>query len=134
MVLAALAVLAHLLVLANAFTTDKVHAFYYLWCVHFAYHACSRLRTHCGFRANRYGNPEHDQGAFKHWNHRVLPHWSESVRLQYPGEEVQFKPEVRVLRCQVAAHRACRLACCTARTTRSWVPTRFATRPCSMRT
>jgi len=45
-----------------------VHAFYYLW----------------------YGTPEVD-GAYKHWDHEVLPHWSEAVRQKFP-HGVRFKP------------------------------------------
>jgi hypothetical protein len=45
-----------------------VHAFFYLW----------------------YGNPETD-GAYKHWNHELLPHWNEHTRKQYPTD-VRFQP------------------------------------------
>lgn len=34
-------------------TSDKVHTFYYAW----------------------YGNPKND-GKYRHWNHQILPHWS----------------------------------------------------------
>lgn len=37
-------------------TSDKVHAFYYAW----------------------YGNPKND-GAYHHWNHDILPHWSDKT-------------------------------------------------------
>lgn len=39
----------------------RVHAFYYLW----------------------YGNVAHD-GKWSHWNHEILPHWTEAVNRQYP--------------------------------------------------
>lgn len=41
---------------------ENVHAFFYLW----------------------YGNPEIDGGEYKHWNHKVLPHWEERVNSMYP--------------------------------------------------
>jgi glycoprotein endo-alpha-1,2-mannosidase len=46
----------------------SVHAFFYLW----------------------YGNPQTD-GAFKHWDHELLPHWNEAIRKQYPTS-VRFRP------------------------------------------
>jgi glycoprotein endo-alpha-1,2-mannosidase len=39
-----------------------VGAFYYVW----------------------YGTPAVD-GAFMHWNHSILPHWSADVRMQHAG-------------------------------------------------
>jgi glycoprotein endo-alpha-1,2-mannosidase len=56
--------LVALLLLGLAPATSKaprVFAFYYLW----------------------YGTPEHD-GRYLHWDHHVLPHWTEAVRQQYP--------------------------------------------------
>lgn len=41
---------------------DRVHAFYYLW----------------------YRTPAHD-GAWAHWNHSVLPHWTASITSQFPA-------------------------------------------------
>jgi glycoprotein endo-alpha-1,2-mannosidase len=38
-----------------------VHTFYYPW----------------------YGNPAHD-GAYKHWNHELIPHWDKKVAARYP--------------------------------------------------
>jgi glycoprotein endo-alpha-1,2-mannosidase len=32
----------------------NIHIFYYPW----------------------YGNPEHDNGSYLHWNHEYLPHWN----------------------------------------------------------
>ncbi len=37
-----------------------VHAAFYLW----------------------YGNPEED-GAYQHWDHEVLPHWTQAIRDRY---------------------------------------------------
>lgn len=46
-----------------------VHAFLYLW----------------------YGIPLID-GNWSHWDHSILPHWSEHIRTQYPGEETRWIP------------------------------------------
>lgn len=46
---------------------ESVYAFFYTW----------------------YGTPEQD-GRWLHWNHSVLPHWTEAVRRQYP--EAAFVP------------------------------------------
>jgi hypothetical protein len=54
--------------------SNKLHAFYYLW----------------------YGNPEHD-GQWLHWNHRILPHWSQHIRDQYPSDRVHYQPELGTL-------------------------------------
>ncbi|KAK8792858.1 hypothetical protein WA158_005022 [Blastocystis sp. Blastoise] len=43
------------------FVSDLVHSFYYPW----------------------YGSEAHD-GKWRHWNHKTLPHWTESVNRQYP--------------------------------------------------
>mmetsp|Transcript_20598 Transcript_20598/g.29549 ORF Transcript_20598/g.29549 Transcript_20598/m.29549 type:complete len:396 (-) Transcript_20598:163-1350(-) len=53
--------------------TDSVQAFYYLW----------------------YGNPEHD-GQWSHWDHEVLPHWTESVNKRYPTVGTRFSPPERI--------------------------------------
>ena len=45
------------------------HIFFYLW----------------------YGNPETD-GRYMHWNHKVLPHWTESVNAQFPSVGKAFEP------------------------------------------
>ena len=31
-------------------------------------------------------------GAWGHWDHHILPHWTPSVRAQFPGPEVRFIP------------------------------------------
>ena len=46
----------------------RVHAFFYLW----------------------YGTPEQD-GAWRHWDHEVLPHWTPAVQRQYPSG-VRWRP------------------------------------------
>lgn len=46
-----------------------VHSFFYLW----------------------YGTPEVD-GNWSHWNHHLIPHWTESVRAQYPPQSVHWLP------------------------------------------
>ena len=47
-----------------------VHAFFYLW----------------------YGEPATD-GAFQHWNHEVLPHWTDELQKRYPhGNHTRFRP------------------------------------------
>jgi glycoprotein endo-alpha-1,2-mannosidase len=51
------------------FLTDRVAAFWYGW----------------------YSTPEND-GRWGHWNHSVLPHWTENVRRQYP-EAAFLAPE-----------------------------------------
>jgi glycoprotein endo-alpha-1,2-mannosidase len=47
----------------------EVHSFYYVW----------------------YGAPPTD-GAYKHWDHSILPHWTAAVREQYPGKETRWVP------------------------------------------
>ena len=47
----------------------EVHAFFYLW----------------------YGTPAID-GNWSHWDHSILPHWTEAVRAQYPGAETRYLP------------------------------------------
>jgi glycoprotein endo-alpha-1,2-mannosidase len=47
----------------------EVHAFYYLW----------------------YGNPEVD-GAYKHWNHEVLPHWEQRINNLHTNIGQRFVP------------------------------------------
>ncbi|VDN30039.1 unnamed protein product [Gongylonema pulchrum] len=32
-----------------------------------------------------YGNPEHDNGKYYHWNHKYLPHWDQTLEEQYPA-------------------------------------------------
>ena len=39
-----------------------IHAFYYMW----------------------YGNPQHNEGRYFHWNHKYLPHWQEDITKRYP--------------------------------------------------
>jgi glycoprotein endo-alpha-1,2-mannosidase len=55
-----------------AATNSSVMAFYYLW----------------------YGNPETD-GRWLHWNHTILPHWTDSVNERYPniGQAVATPPD-----------------------------------------
>jgi len=49
-----------------------VHAFFYLW----------------------YGEPSTD-GAYRHWNHEILPHWTEAVQRRFPhGAGTRFRPPV----------------------------------------
>ena len=38
-----------------------------------------------------YGTPEQD-GAWQHWDHSVLEHWTPSIRAQYPGAATRFLP------------------------------------------
>ena len=38
-----------------------------------------------------YKTPQVD-GAWGHWDHSILPHWTASVRAQYPGPEVRYLP------------------------------------------
>lgn len=47
-----------------------VHFAYYLW----------------------YGNPEHD-GSYRHWDHKVLPHWSPATRARFPHGQPHSPPE-----------------------------------------
>lgn len=47
----------------------SVHAFMYLW----------------------YGEPDTD-GAYKHWNHEVLPHWEPRINTMYPNIGKRFNP------------------------------------------
>jgi glycoprotein endo-alpha-1,2-mannosidase len=51
-------------------TDLRIHVFYYIW----------------------YGNPKFD-GKFLHWNHKVLPHWTESVNRLYPQIDKPFNAE-----------------------------------------
>jgi hypothetical protein len=46
-----------------------IHFFFYIW----------------------YGNPEND-GAYFHWNHAVLPHWTDQVNQMYPQIGERFTP------------------------------------------
>ena len=47
-----------------------VHAFFYLW----------------------YGEPSTD-GVYRHWNHEILPHWTEAVQRRFPhGASTRFRP------------------------------------------
>lgn len=55
--------------LATVFSTRDTLAFFYSW----------------------YGTPEVD-GKWSHWDHQILPHWTEHVRAQYPGPDVRFLP------------------------------------------
>ena len=41
-----------------------VHAFFYLW----------------------YGEPSTDGGEYRHWNHEVLPHWTEATQRRFPHD------------------------------------------------
>ena len=47
----------------------ETHAFFYLW----------------------YGNPA-TNGAYSHWDHSILPHWTEATRALYPGRETRWLP------------------------------------------
>jgi hypothetical protein len=59
-----------LLACVRAQEIGGVHAAFYLW----------------------YGNPQSD-GRYQHWDHEVLPHWTQSVREQYPhGADAKFRP------------------------------------------
>jgi glycoprotein endo-alpha-1,2-mannosidase len=53
---------------------SEVHAFFYLW----------------------YGTPEVD-GQFRHWDHEVLPHWTEHVNRQFPQVGKRFNPSDNLL-------------------------------------
>ena len=68
-----------LLATAAARVSSEVHAFFYLW----------------------YGAPAPDGApapgsskdeGWKHWNHEVLPHWTEQVNSQYPEIGSRFTP------------------------------------------
>jgi len=48
---------------------SEVHSFFYLW----------------------YGEPSID-GAYKHWNHEVLPHWTAHVNEKFPQVGQRFEP------------------------------------------
>ena len=37
-----------------------------------------------------YGTPETDGGRYLHWNHHILPHWTSTIRAQYP--DARFIP------------------------------------------
>ena len=39
-------------------------------------------RAHAS-RPFRYGDPAND-GAWRHWDHEILPHWNEKLRGSYP--------------------------------------------------
>lgn len=54
----------------NLSLLKRVHAFYYLW----------------------YGNPDTD-GKWIHWDHHLLPHWTEVVRARYPKDVRYIPPE-----------------------------------------
>ena len=55
--------------------TGSVHAFFYLW----------------------YGEPTTDGGEYRHWNHEVLPHWTEATRQRFPhGAGTRFRPPVYI--------------------------------------
>ncbi|EFN55571.1 hypothetical protein CHLNCDRAFT_134058 [Chlorella variabilis] len=38
-----------------------------------------------------YGTPEFD-GAYRHWDHQVLPHWTKAVNQQHPTVGTRFRP------------------------------------------
>ena len=65
----AAAVLLLLLAFPALAPCAETHAFFYLW----------------------YGTPAHD-GNWSHWDHSILPHWTEAVRAQYPGAETRYRP------------------------------------------
>lgn len=51
----------------------------------------SAARPTFAFFYSWYGTPPVD-GKWLHWDHHVLPHWTESVRAKWPGPEVRFVP------------------------------------------
>jgi len=56
---------------ARTHAAAEVHAFYYLW----------------------YGTPGVD-GAYTHWDHEVLPHWTPSVNAEHPSVGARHAPEL----------------------------------------